>query len=149
PGLPSAASAAAAARSSSDFTFTGNRSNSSFLYIYIDISVLQFTGKKLYEAMSQESLLWVGPALLFSTATAISVLGWDGKVRTILSIRMPNAAIKMNFCTVLFGALNDRLLLANLTKINLKQKRGLEISWRDAKYGQRIQELNFSSFFIF
>ncbi|XP_028080159.1 uncharacterized protein LOC114281774 isoform X3 [Camellia sinensis] len=25
----------------------------------------------------------------------------------------------------------------------------LEISWRDAKYGQRIQELNFASFFIF
>ncbi|CAL5385946.1 unnamed protein product [Camellia sinensis] len=24
-----------------------------------------------------------------------------------------------------------------------------EISWRDAKYGQRIQELSFSSFFIF
>lgn len=37
------------------------------------------------------SLLWVGPALLFSTATAISVLGWDGKVRTILSISIPYA----------------------------------------------------------
>lgn len=37
------------------------------------------------------SLLWVGPALLFSTATSISMLGWDGKVRTILSICMPNA----------------------------------------------------------
>ncbi|THG06854.1 hypothetical protein TEA_010191 [Camellia sinensis var. sinensis] len=33
----------------------------------------------------------VGPVLLFSTATAINVLGWDGKVRTILSISMPNA----------------------------------------------------------
>lgn len=39
------------------------------------------------------SLLWVGPALLFSTATAISVLGWDGKVRTILSISMPYAGM--------------------------------------------------------
>lgn len=39
------------------------------------------------------SLLWVGPALLFSTATAVNVLGWDGKVRSILSISMPNAGI--------------------------------------------------------
>ncbi|CAL5367021.1 unnamed protein product [Camellia sinensis] len=68
---------------------------------------------------STKSLLWVGPALLFSTATAISVLGWDGKVRTILSISMPNA--------VLVGALNDRLLLANPTEINPKQKKGVEI----------------------
>ena len=37
------------------------------------------------------SLLWVGPALLFSTATAISVLGWDGKARIILSISLPYA----------------------------------------------------------
>jgi hypothetical protein len=37
------------------------------------------------------SLLWIGPALLFSTATAISILGWDGKVRSILSISMPQA----------------------------------------------------------
>lgn len=28
---------------------------------------------------------------MFSTTTAISVLGWDGKVRTILSSSMPNA----------------------------------------------------------
>lgn len=41
--------------------------------------------------MNFRSLLWVGPALLFSTVTAISVLGWDGKVRNILSISMPNA----------------------------------------------------------
>ncbi|KAH9663477.1 WD REPEATS REGION domain-containing protein [Citrus sinensis] len=57
--------------------------------------------------------------LLFSTATAISVLGWDGKVRNILSISMPNA--------VLVGALNDRLLLANPTEINPRQKKGIEI----------------------
>ncbi|GFY93825.1 transducin/WD40 repeat-like superfamily protein [Actinidia rufa] len=50
-------------------------------------------GKRLFEAMLQESLLWVGPALLFSTTTAISMLGWDGKVRTILSISMPTAGL--------------------------------------------------------
>ncbi|KAF8410020.1 hypothetical protein HHK36_002540 [Tetracentron sinense] len=65
------------------------------------------------------SLLWVGPALLFSTTTAISVLGWDSKVRTILSISMPYS--------VLVGALNDRLLLANPTDINPRQKKGVEI----------------------
>ncbi|RYQ80560.1 hypothetical protein Ahy_Scaffold1g106888 isoform A [Arachis hypogaea] len=65
------------------------------------------------------SLLWVGPALLFSTATAISILGWDGKARTILSISMPYA--------VLVGALNDRLLLASPTEINPRQKKGVEI----------------------
>lgn len=68
---------------------------------------------------SYRSLLWVGPALLFSTATAISILGWDGKVRSILSISMPYA--------VLVGSLNDRLLLANPTEINPRQKKGVEI----------------------
>ncbi|KAK4416219.1 hypothetical protein Salat_2447400 [Sesamum alatum] len=57
--------------------------------------------------------------LLFSTSTSINVLGWDGKVRTILSISMPNA--------VLLGALNDRLLLANPTDINVKQKKKFEV----------------------
>ncbi|CAL0331811.1 unnamed protein product [Lupinus luteus] len=65
------------------------------------------------------SLLWVGPALLFSTATAVSLLGWDGKVRTILSISMP--------CAVLVGALNDRLLVACPTEINPKQKKGVDV----------------------
>ncbi|KAL3734266.1 hypothetical protein ACJRO7_023592 [Eucalyptus globulus] len=65
------------------------------------------------------SILWVGPALLFSTASSISVLGWDGKARTILSISMPYA--------VLVGALNDRLLLATPTEINPRQKKGVEI----------------------
>ncbi|XP_027920428.1 uncharacterized protein LOC114178620 isoform X2 [Vigna unguiculata] len=65
------------------------------------------------------SLLWVGPALLFSTATTISILGWDGKVRPILSISMPYA--------VLVGSLNDRLLLANPTEINPRQKKRVEI----------------------
>ncbi|KAL5705822.1 hypothetical protein ACHQM5_024065 [Ranunculus cassubicifolius] len=65
------------------------------------------------------SLLWVGPALLFSTATAVSVLGWDSKVRTILSVSMPYS--------VLVGALNDRILLANPTEVNPRQKKGVEI----------------------
>lgn len=42
------------------------------------------------------SILWVGPALLFSTASSVSVLGWDGKARTILSISMPYAGAE--FC---------------------------------------------------
>lgn len=39
------------------------------------------------------SFLWVGPALLFSSATAVSMLGWDSKVRTILSISMPCSGV--------------------------------------------------------
>ncbi|KAK6924080.1 hypothetical protein RJ641_010280 [Dillenia turbinata] len=50
---------------------------------------------------------------------SISMLGWDGKVRTVLSISMP--------CAVLVGALNDRLLLASPTEINPRQKKGVEI----------------------
>lgn len=44
--------------------------------------------------MHYRSLLWIGPVLLFSTATAVCMLGWDGKVRTILSISMPYAGKK-------------------------------------------------------
>ncbi|KAG9450862.1 hypothetical protein H6P81_010827 [Aristolochia fimbriata] len=65
------------------------------------------------------SLLWVGPALLFSTATAVSALGWDGKVRNILSISMPYS--------MLVGVLNDRILLANPTDVNPRQKKAVEI----------------------
>ncbi|KAL5821621.1 hypothetical protein ACOSQ3_023503 [Xanthoceras sorbifolium] len=61
----------------------------------------------------------LGSTLLFSTATAICMLGWDGKVRTILSISMPYA--------VLVGALNDRLLLINPTDVSPKQKKGIEV----------------------
>lgn len=39
------------------------------------------------------SLLWLGPALLFSTATAVSILGWDSRVRTVLSISLPCSGI--------------------------------------------------------
>ena len=43
------------------------------------------------------SLLWVGPALLFSTATTVGVLGWDGLAQTIVTINTPYA-----------GELNER-----------------------------------------
>lgn len=55
--------------------------------------------KNLLEPLTNvhyRSLLWIGPALIFSTATTISVLGWDGKVRTILSISMPYAGMSHN-----------------------------------------------------
>ncbi|KAF5463821.1 hypothetical protein F2P56_013950 [Juglans regia] len=90
------------------------------LIVSADLEILASTSSKFDKGLpSFRSLLWVGPALLFSTATAISVLGWDGKARTILSISMPYA--------VLVGALNDRLLLANPTEINPRQKKGIEI----------------------
>ncbi|XP_022947177.1 uncharacterized protein LOC111451123 [Cucurbita moschata] len=90
------------------------------LMISADLDILASSYAKFDKGIpSYRSLLWIGPALVFSTATAISVLGWDGKVRTILSISMPYA--------VLAGALNDRLLLANPTDINPRQKKGVEI----------------------
>lgn len=90
------------------------------LIVSADLDILACSSTKFDKGLpSYRSILWLGPALLFSTATAVSVLGWDGKVRTILSISMPNA--------VLLGALNDRLLLANPTDINPRQKKGVEI----------------------
>ncbi|KAK9162953.1 hypothetical protein Syun_003855 [Stephania yunnanensis] len=90
------------------------------LIVSADLEVLASSSAKFDKDLpSFRSLLWVGPALLFSTATAINVLGWDSKVRTILSISLPYA--------VLLGALNDRLLLANPTDINPRQKKGVEI----------------------
>ncbi|XP_062153998.1 uncharacterized protein LOC133862240 [Alnus glutinosa] len=90
------------------------------LIVSADLDILASSCTKFDKGLpSFRSLLWVGPALLFSTATAISVLGWDGKARTILSISMPNA--------VLVGALNDRLLLANPTEINPRQKKAVEV----------------------
>ncbi|MBA0833904.1 hypothetical protein Goarm_006315 [Gossypium armourianum] len=56
---------------------------------------------------------------------SICILGWDGKVRTVLSISMPNA--DDFYPAALVGALNDRLLLANPTDINPRQKKGVEI----------------------
>lgn len=90
------------------------------LMVSADLDILASSSTKFDKGHpSFRSLLWVGPALLFSTATAVSVLGWDGITRTILSVSMPNA--------VLVGALNDRLLLANPTEINPRQKKGIDI----------------------
>ncbi|KAM5576483.1 hypothetical protein ABKV19_007379 [Rosa sericea] len=90
------------------------------LIVSADLDILAGSSAKFDKGLpSFRSLLWVGPALLFSTTTAVSVLGWDGKVRTILSLSMPYA--------VLVGALNDRLLLATPTEINPRQKKGVEI----------------------
>ncbi|KAA8531720.1 hypothetical protein F0562_006562 [Nyssa sinensis] len=90
------------------------------LIVSADLDTLASSSTKFDKGLPPfRSLLWVGPALLFSTATAISMLGWDGKVRTILSVSMP--------CAVLVGALNDRLLLASSTEINPRQKKGVEI----------------------
>ncbi|XP_068636702.1 uncharacterized protein [Aristolochia californica] len=85
-----------------------------------DLEILASSSSKNVKGLpSFRSLLWVGPALLFSTATAISVLGWDGKVRNILSVSMPYS--------ILIGVLNDRILLANPTDVNPRQKKGVEI----------------------
>ncbi|KAM3252790.1 hypothetical protein P3L10_006860 [Capsicum annuum] len=90
------------------------------LIVSADLDILACSSTKFDKGIpSYRSILWLGPALLFSTATAVSLLGWDGKVRTILSISIPNA--------VLLGALNDRLLLANPTDINPRQRKGVEI----------------------
>ncbi|XP_050206806.1 uncharacterized protein LOC126656312 isoform X2 [Mercurialis annua] len=90
------------------------------LMISADLDILASSSTKFDKGLpSFRSLLWVGPALLFSTATAVSILGWDGIVRTIVSISMPYA--------VLIGALNDRLLFANPTETNPRQKKGVEI----------------------
>lgn len=90
------------------------------LIVSADLDILANSSTKFDRGLpSFRSLLWIGPALLFSTTSAVSVLGWDGKVRTIVSISMPNA--------VLVGALNDRLLLANPTDINPRQKKKTEI----------------------
>ncbi|XP_047315522.1 uncharacterized protein LOC124919343 [Impatiens glandulifera] len=90
------------------------------LIVSADLTVLTSSSSKFDKGLpSFRSLLWVGPALLFSTTTGISILGWDGRVRTVLSISMPNA--------VMVGALNDRLLLLNPTEINPRQKKGVEI----------------------
>ncbi|GBG58839.1 hypothetical protein CBR_g239 [Chara braunii] len=63
--------------------------------------------------------LWVGPALLFSTATVIAVLGWDSCVRTVLTIDEPNAGM--------LGMLNDRVLLASWAE---SPKTGVEVKSR-------------------
>ncbi|KAJ7550942.1 hypothetical protein O6H91_07G125900 [Diphasiastrum complanatum] len=68
------------------------------------------------------SVVWVGPALLFSTATTVAVLGWDGLARPIVTIGTPNAA--------LISVLNDRVLLASTNDPNPRQKQSVEIKTR-------------------
>jgi hypothetical protein len=41
--------------------------------------------------MHFRSLLWVGPSLLYSTATSVMILGWDGVARPLARIGTPNA----------------------------------------------------------
>ncbi|WCJ31093.1 Transducin/WD40 repeat-like superfamily protein [Euphorbia peplus] len=90
------------------------------LMVSADLDILASSSTKFDKGLpSYRSILWLGPALLFSTATSVSMLGWDGTVRTILSVSMPYS--------VLIGALNDRLLFANPTEINPRQKKGVEI----------------------
>lgn len=85
-----------------------------------DLEILSSSATKFDGGLpSFRSLLWVGPALLFSSATAVSVLGWDNRMRTILSVSLP--------CSALLGAVNDRLMFVNPTEINPKQKKGVEI----------------------
>ncbi|XP_031286077.1 uncharacterized protein LOC116144788, partial [Pistacia vera] len=48
------------------------------LIVSADLDILASSSTKFDKGLpSYRSLLWVGPALLFSTATGISVLGWD------------------------------------------------------------------------
>lgn len=35
--------------------------------------------------------MWVGPTLLYSTATSVMMLGWDGIARPLIRIGTPNA----------------------------------------------------------
>ncbi|KAG0492789.1 hypothetical protein HPP92_006187 [Vanilla planifolia] len=84
-----------------------------------DLEILSSSSSKFDRGHPSISFVWVGPALLFSTATAVSILGWDNRVRTILSTSLP--------CSALLGALNDRLMFANPTEVNPRQKKGVEI----------------------
>lgn len=63
--------------------------------------------------------LWAGPALLFSTATTVAVLGWDGQVRPFCTLDGPNTAV--------LGVLNDRILLATRSEGG---ERGVEVKYR-------------------
>ncbi|KAL2621606.1 hypothetical protein R1flu_001811 [Riccia fluitans] len=68
------------------------------------------------------SIVWVGPALLFSTATSVVILGWDGVARPLATIGNANAA--------LMGALNDRLLLACTNDPNPRNRQMVEVKTR-------------------
>ncbi|XP_024518338.1 uncharacterized protein LOC9639327 [Selaginella moellendorffii] len=68
------------------------------------------------------SLVWVGPALLFSTPTTVAVLGWDGPACAVTTLAAPNS--------VLVGTLNDRLLLVCHNDPSPRQKQLVEIKTR-------------------
>lgn len=98
----------------------GILTNHRVLITTADLDILSSSSTKYDIGLpSYRSILWVGPALLFSSATGISMLGWDNKVRSILSTSFPRS--------VMLGALNDRILIVNPTDINPRQKKGVEI----------------------
>ena len=37
------------------------------------------------------SIIWAGPALFFTTATAVAMLGWDSEVRPVVTLDSPNS----------------------------------------------------------
>jgi hypothetical protein len=43
------------------------------------------------DSLHFRSLMWVGPTLLYSTATSVMMLGWDGVPRALARIGTPNA----------------------------------------------------------
>ncbi|KAJ4775115.1 Transducin/WD40 repeat-like superfamily protein [Rhynchospora pubera] len=98
----------------------GILTNQRVLITTADLDILSISSTKYDIGLpSYRSILWVGPALLFSSATGISMLGWDNKVRSILSMSFPRS--------VMLGALNDRILIVNPTDINPRQKKGVEV----------------------
>lgn len=98
----------------------GILTNQRVLITTADLDILSSSSTKYDIGLpSYRSIIWVGPALLFSSATGISMLAWDNKVRSILSTSFPRS--------VMLGALNDRILIVNPTDINPRQKKGVEI----------------------
>ncbi|KAJ8453150.1 hypothetical protein Cgig2_008034 [Carnegiea gigantea] len=83
---------------------------------------------------STKSLLWIGPALFFSTATAVCVLGWDGKVRTVLSTSLPNAARGSPVCGDLAVSLSQAG--PQFTQDNENKEDPTAIQSRILMYGQ-------------
>lgn len=45
----------------------------------------------ILDSLHFRSLMWVGPTLLYSTATSVMMLGWDGVPRALARIGTPNA----------------------------------------------------------
>lgn len=55
-----------------------------------DTEVYVLVGNIL-DSLHFRSLMWVGPTLLYSTATSVMMLGWDGVPRALARIGTPNA----------------------------------------------------------